>query len=149
MRGLALWIIAIPIFAASSLFAAVPTSPLSPIAPLVDELAADGVARLTLTAEWLRIRQTLGEISAADREREMRAAVEQLRTSNVSIEALRTRRNQSVERLLRFARLQLASARWPGDPASYQRRANTQLQAAERRCVARQRITGFVAECHL
>src|SRR5262245_44126667 len=61
----------------------------------------------------------------------MREAVEQLRTSSASLEALRTRRNPSVERLLRFARSQLASARWPGDPASYQRRANAQLQAAE------------------
>ena len=131
MRGRALWIIAVLVFA-SNVLAAVPTPPLSPIAPLLDDLAANGVTRLTLTAEWLRVRQTLGEISAADREREMRAAVEQLRTSSVSIEALRTRRNQAVDRLLRFARSQLASARWPGDPASYHRRANAQLQAAER-----------------
>jgi hypothetical protein len=102
------------------------------VEPELREPVALAVAKLTTTAEWLRVRQAAGEISASDREREMSAAVDRVRANSASpLAPLRAQRDQAVENLLRLARSGIGAPNWPRDrPAAvYQSAANAQLQA--------------------
>src|SRR5262245_47927861 len=83
------------------------------IEPELREPVVQAVAKLTTTAEALRLRQAVGDISASDREREMRAAVDRIRANSSSpLTALRVQRDQAVEQLLKLARSGVAAPNW-------------------------------------
>lgn len=103
----------------------------------LDELSASVIAvadHLAVTAEWLRIREAAGEISAADRQRALQAAVAQVRSpaGGASPAAVRRERHAAALRLIAAAESRSPSARWPAGQSSavYRERARIMLQDA-------------------
>jgi hypothetical protein len=90
---------------------------------------------IILTLETLRIREAAGEIDAAQRRQEVRAAIERLRNSPIdsaALDVLRDQRRRAADALQASARSQLAGARWPpGDePSTYEEWSRIELDFA-------------------
>ena len=103
----------------------------------LDQLAASTAYvadYLAVTAELLRIREAAGEISAADRQRGLQAAVAAVRSpaGGASLAKSRRERHAAAERLMAATEARIGNARWPTDrsAAIYRERARTSMRDA-------------------